>query len=63
MSGGPAGFFNVQSASAVTGPYTTAGVTLNNTTTITDNASARFYRIAAPVAGMTTLCTLPVTLP
>ncbi|MCX6917414.1 MAG: hypothetical protein NT167_31005 [Verrucomicrobia bacterium] len=63
LSGGPAGFFNVQSASAVTGPYTTAGVTLNNTTTITDNASARFYRIAAPVAGMTTLCTLPVTLP
>jgi hypothetical protein len=63
LSGGPAGFFNVQSASAVTGPYTTAGVALNNTTTITDSASARFYRIVAPVAGMTTLCAPPVTLP
>ena len=63
LSGGPAGFFNVQSASAVTGPYTTAGVTLNNTTTITDSASTRFYRIAAPIAGMTTLCASPVTLP
>ena len=63
LCGGAAGFFNVQSASAVTGPYTTAGVTLNNTTTITDSASTRFYRIAAPVAGMTTLCAPPVTLP
>jgi hypothetical protein len=63
LSGGPAGFFNVQSASAITGPYTTAGVTLKNTMTITDNTSTRFYRIVAPVAGMTTLCAQPVTLP
>jgi len=63
LSGGPAGFFNVQSASAATGPYTTAGVTLDNTTTITDSAGTRFYRIIAPLAGMTTLCAPPVTLP
>jgi hypothetical protein len=63
LSGGPAGFFNVQSASAISGPYTTAGVTLNNTTTITDSADTRFYRIIAPFAGMTTLCAQPVTLP
>ncbi len=63
LSGGPAGFFNVQSATSATGPYTTAGLVLNNATTIADSASARFYRIVAPFAGMTTLCAPPVTLP
>jgi hypothetical protein len=60
--GGPSSGFGLQSASSVSGPWTTSFAP-TNTITVTNAGSEMFYRIAAPVSGMTTLCAPPVTLP
>ena len=47
---------------ALAAPWT-AAYAPNNRMTITDAAGGAFYRVVAPLAGMTTLCAPPVTLP
>lgn len=54
--------FGVQSASSITGPWTTTFAS-GNSATLTAGSSAGFYRIVAPVSGMTTMFANPVTLP
>jgi len=61
-AGGPSSGFGVQSASSLSGPWTTSYAP-TNTITVTNGGSVAFYRIVAPVSGMTTLCAPPVTLP
>lgn len=60
-AGGPSSGFGVQSASNINGPWTTT-FAANNSITLAAG-SAGYYRIIAPLAGMTTLCAPPVTLP
>jgi hypothetical protein len=61
-AGGPSSGFGVQNAGALEGPWTTSFAP-SNSITLSDAASASFYRIVAPISGMTTLCAPPVTLP
>jgi hypothetical protein len=60
--GGPSSGFGLQSASSLSGPWTTSFAP-SNTITLTNASSTMFYRIEAPVSGMTTLFAPPVTLP
>lgn len=61
-AGGPSSGFGVQRATSLSGPWTTIFAP-GTSITLADNASAAFYRIGAPISGMTTLCAPPVTLP
>jgi hypothetical protein len=61
-AGGPSSGFAVQRAGSLVGPWT-ASFAPGNTITLSDAASISFYRVVAPVSGMTTLCAPPVTLP
>jgi hypothetical protein len=60
--GGASSGFGVQHATSLLGPWTTSYAPTNSIT-VADSETAVFYRIAAPVSGMTTLCATPVTLP
>ncbi|MGP8238514.1 MAG: hypothetical protein ACLQVW_24315 [Limisphaerales bacterium] len=60
--GGPSSGFGFQTGTNLSGPWTTSYAP-TNTITVTNTPSVMFYRIAAPVSGMTTLCAPPVTLP
>ena len=60
-AGGSSSGFGLQRASSVLGPWT-ATFASGNSVTVSDSASATFYRVVAPVSGMTTLCAPPVTL-
>ncbi len=60
--GGPTSGFGVQSASSITGPWTTTFAP-GNSAVLPAAGSAGFYRIVAPISGMTTLCAIPVILP
>lgn len=62
IAGGPTSGFGVQSASNLNGPWTTT-FAANNSIVVPAAGSAGFYRIVAPISGMTTLCAAPVTLP
>jgi hypothetical protein len=61
-AGGPTSGFGVQSASSVNGPWTTTFAP-SNSITLAAAGSTGFYRIVAPISGMTTLCADPVVLP
>ena len=61
-AGGPSSGFGVQRATSLNGPWTTV-FSAGNSITLADNANVAFYRIVAPISGMTTLCATPVTLP
>jgi hypothetical protein len=61
-AGGPSSGFAVQRASSLLGPWTTSFAP-SNSITLFDAASTSFYRVVAPLSGMTTLCAPPVTLP
>jgi hypothetical protein len=61
-AGGPSSGFGVQRAGSLQGAWTTM-FAASNSITFSDTASASFYRIVAPISGMTTLCAPPVTLP
>jgi hypothetical protein len=61
-AGGPSSGFGVQSASSLTGPWTTT-FAANNSITLPAAGSTGFYRIIAPISGMTTLCADPIVLP
>ncbi len=54
--------FGVQAAASLEGPWTTT-FAASNSVVLADSAEAKFYRIACPVSGMTTLFAPPVTLP
>jgi len=54
--------FGVQSASSLSGPWTTA-FAAGNSATLAAGGSTAFYRVVGPVSGMTTLFANPVTLP
>jgi hypothetical protein len=60
-AGGPSSGFGVQSAANISGPWTTA-YAAGNSVVLPVSSGARFFRIAAPMSGMTTLCATPVTL-
>lgn len=62
QAGGVSSGFGVQSAASLAGPWTTT-FAQGNSTTISAPGSAGFYRVLAPISGMTTLCAEPVTLP
>jgi hypothetical protein len=62
MAGGPSSGFGVQRAGSLQGAWTTMFAP-SNSITFSDTASTSFYRIVAPISGMTTLCAPPVTLP
>lgn len=55
--------FGVQRATNIGGPWTTAAFAPGNSISLTDSSSSGFYRVVAPISGMTTLCAPPVTLP
>jgi hypothetical protein len=61
-AGGASSGFGVQSASSLAGPWTTT-FAANNSITLPAAGSIAFYRIVAPISGMTTLCADPVVLP
>ncbi len=52
--GGPTSGFGVQRAASLSGAWTTT-YAAGNSITLADGAGAAFYRIAAPISGMTTL--------
>ena len=54
--------FGIQRASSVTGPWTPAGFSWNNSAVLNDTASTSFYRVLGPGSGMTTLFAKPVAL-
>jgi hypothetical protein len=54
--------WGVQRASSITGSWTTTFAATNGTV-LPVTSSAGFYRIVAPISGVTTLCAIPVTLP
>jgi len=60
--GGAGSGFGVQRAATLNGPWTTVAFAPGNSITLADASDASFYRVAAPVAGMTTLFAAPVTL-
>ncbi len=60
-AGGPSSGFGVQSATSITGPWTTKFVP-GNLTFYSAGSPAAFYRVVAPLSGMTTLCAAPVVL-
>ena len=53
--------FGVQHASSIAGPWTTTFAP-GNSITLPATGSMGFYRIVAPISGLTTLCAIPVTL-
>jgi hypothetical protein len=60
--GGNTSGFGLQRATSPSGPWTTS-YAAGNSVTITDAASAAFYRIVGPVNGMTTIFAPAFTLP
>jgi hypothetical protein len=61
-AGGPSSGFGLQRATNLSGGWTTSFAP-SNSITLPDTATTAFYRILAPISGMTTLCAPPVTLP
>lgn len=61
-AGGAISGFGIQRAASLTGPWTTVAFAADKSTTLTDSSDTSFYRVAGPVAGMTTLFAPPVTL-
>jgi hypothetical protein len=61
-AGGPSSGFGVQRAGSLNGLWTTV-YAASNSIVLNDSAGMSFYRIVAPLSGMTTLCAPPVTLP
>lgn len=54
--------YQVQKASAVTGPWTRAAVTTGKTLVVPEGAGTTFFRVTGGSSGQTSLCAIPVAL-